>query len=364
VRLRAADLAGNITDGRRTRSSSSKRRARRPRLGGVIVDAPPPVPAVRTGTSGDDQFVNAAGEEIFLGFAGTDTLVFDFALGSAAVSQSGALTVLTGPGGARQLLGHRAARVRRPHDPARRRVAPRGRLFYLARNPDVARSGLDADDHYFQFGAREGRDPNAFFSTRGYLSANGDVRDAGVNPLTHYDQFGWREGRDPSAAFDTQGYLRINPDVARAGLDPLAHFLAKGAGENRAIATEIGRSIGRAGFDAEFYLLSNPDIGEARLDAGRITTIRLAGGPQPERLLRHPRLPRNLYDVRTAGRNPLDHYDTNGWRENRDPSARFDTSDYRGAYGDVAAATINPLQHFLQFGAQEGRSAFGDGVLG
>ena len=31
---------------------------------------------------------------------------------------------------------------------------------------------------------------------------------------------------------------------------------------------------------------------------------------------------------------------------------------------DVAAARVNPLIHFLQFGSQEGRSAFADGVWG
>jgi len=31
---------------------------------------------------------------------------------------------------------------------------------------------------------------------------------------------------------------------------------------------------------------------------------------------------------------------------------------------DVAAAHVNPLAHFLQFGIHEGRSSFADGVWG
>ena len=65
-----------------------------------------------------------------------------------------------------------------------------------------------------------------------------------------------------------------------------------------------------------------------------------------------------------AGINPLDHYNDYGWREGRDPSAGFDTSDYLAAYADVAAAGVNPLTHYLQFGVHEGRSAFADGVWG
>ena len=53
-----------------------------------------------------------------------------------------------------------------------------------------------------------------------------------------------------------------------------------------------------------------------------------------------------------------------GWHEGRDPSVAFDTTSYLAAYPDVAAADVNPLQHFLQFGMHEGRSAFADGVWG
>jgi hypothetical protein len=42
----------------------------------------------------------------------------------------------------------------------------------------------------------------------------------------------------------------------------------------------------------------------------------------------------------------------------------FDTTAYLAAYPDVAAAQIDPLVHFLQFGMLEGRQAFADGVWG
>jgi serralysin len=51
-----------------------------------------------------------------------------------------------------------------------------------------------------------------------------------------------------------------------------------------------------------------------------------------------------------------------GCQEGRDASARFDTLGYLAANPNVAAAAINPLQHFLQFGIYEGRQAVNDGV--
>jgi VCBS repeat-containing protein len=99
-------------------------------------------------------------------------------------------------------------------------------LFYYAHNLDVWRAQVDADDHYAQFGWKEGRDPNAAFSTQTYLAANPDVAQAGVNPLTHYDTFGWKEGRSPGPDFSAEYYRARYADVDKAGVDPLRHYLA------------------------------------------------------------------------------------------------------------------------------------------
>jgi RTX calcium-binding nonapeptide repeat (4 copies) len=61
-------------------------------------------------------------------------------------------------------------------------------------------------------------------------------------------------------------------------------------------------------------------------------------------------------DVAAAGINPLDHFSLYGWREGRDPSPFFDTSAYLTANPDVAAAGINPLDHFSLYGWAEHRS--------
>ncbi|WP_419729509.1 hypothetical protein [Lichenicola sp.] len=69
--------------------------------------------------------------------------------------------------------------------------------WYLKTYPDVAAAGLDPIRHFFEDGAREGRNPNAFFKTEWYLAQNQDVVASKVNPFLHYLLYGAREGRKP-----------------------------------------------------------------------------------------------------------------------------------------------------------------------
>ncbi|KAB1073843.1 hypothetical protein [Methylobacterium soli] len=248
--------------------------------------------------------------------------------------------------------------------------------YYQITNSDVLGAELDAEAHYNQFGWKEGRNPDAFFSTTGYLAANSDVAKAGLNPLNHFDQSGWKEARDPSSGFDLELYVAHNPDVKAAAVDPLTHYLAFGRGEGREAFTAIGRpsDIGQArGFDAEFYLLSNSDVAKAALTAGgdsysyalqHFNQFGWHEGRNPNAVFDTKAYLTAYSDVAAAGVNPLQHYDKNGWKEGRDPSANFDTTDYEAAYSDVKAAGIDPLMHYLQSGALEGRSSFADGHLG
>ena len=64
---------------------------------------------------------------------------------------------------------------------------------------------------------------------------------------------------------------------------------------------------------------------------------------------------RNYPDVAENGLDPARHYLDFGWREGRDPSPHFSTSDYLRANADVAHSGSNPLLHFIEFGYSEGR---------
>jgi hypothetical protein len=91
---------------------------------------------------------------------------------------------------------------------------------------------------------------------------------------------------------------------------------------------DIGQAEGRGGtiLDQDDYPQANPDVADA-VGRGEFASA-------------------------------YDHYVAFGAGEGRDPSAYFDTSRYRDAYDDVAAAGIDPLTHYLTFGLHEGRTGF------
>ncbi|MBW6525057.1 cadherin domain-containing protein [Sphingomonas sp. RHCKR47] len=327
------------------------------------------------GSNGNDSAIGGAGNDVFAMFGGNDrvdggegfdTVVFGYTLGAATtITRTGvhALTI-SGPEGTDTLLNIEALRFANGTvnlDSSNRLV---DNLFYLERNPEVLAAETDPATHYAQFGAAEGRDPNAFFSTSGYLGANLDVAAAGVNPLTHYNQFGAGEGRDPSAAFDTALYLLHNPDVASANVNPLDHYLNYGRFEGRASYAAIGDDVTPIGFDAEYYLLSNPDVAASGTDPyTHYATTGWREGRDPNALFDTSDYLRANPDVATAGVNPLEHFNNFGWREGRDPSGAFDTKAYLADNPDVAASGINPLTHYLEFGAYELRDPHADGIL-
>lgn len=55
---------------------------------------------------------------------------------------------------------------------------------------------------------------------------------------------------------------------------------------------------------------------------------------------------------------PILHYLQKGWKENRNPSQKFDGNEYLKQYPDVKAANICPLIHYIVRGKHEKRSVF------
>ncbi|WP_158259902.1 glycoside hydrolase family 99-like domain-containing protein [Phyllobacterium phragmitis] len=62
-------------------------------------------------------------------------------------------------------------------------------------------------------------------------------------------------------------------------------------------------------------------------------------------------------DVREAGVDAFFHFKYFGWREGRNPSKYFATTEYLERYDDVRSANINPLFHYVKWGYREGRVA-------
>lgn len=61
-------------------------------------------------------------------------------------------------------------------------------------------------------------------------------------------------------------------------------------------------------------------------------------------------------DVKKAKVNPISHYLESGAGEGRNPSPSFDTAWYLLTYPDVAESGLNPLVHYIRFGRHEHRA--------
>ena len=93
--------------------------------------------------------------------------------------------------------------------------------FYIMRYADMARAkSVDVIDHYIKHGAKEGRNPTQYFSTKAYVDRYADVRASGVNPFFHWLAIGRSEGRiaQPFSKFDEMSKLIGQPprDVQEA----------------------------------------------------------------------------------------------------------------------------------------------------
>jgi hypothetical protein len=78
---------------------------------------------------------------------------------------------------------------------------------------------------------------------------------------------------------------------------------------------------------------------------------------QQSELFDHAWYLRRYPDVCKKGMDPLKHYLRYGATEGRDPGPGFSTRDYLRRYPDVATSGINPLLHYVRYGIGEGRLA-------
>jgi len=320
-----------------------------------------------TGGAGNDFFYLGTGQASVDGGAGLNTALFggqiasyavSFGMGSVHVVTSTTNDTLVNVGQFVFSNGSYAAPTA-ASDP----LVDYG--YYYTTSPDVKAAGFDASAHYASNGRLEGRNPNAFFDTNYYLTQNPDVKAAGVNPLQHFETYGWKEGRQPSLLFSDAKYLAANPDVQAAGINPLVHYLEHGMSEGRMAFLTGPSAPADVLVNAAYY---DKQLGATVLPTGIAAEQQAAAaydqGGWTKGLNPNAFFNTNYYlahnaDVAAAHIDPLQHYETFGWKEHRDPSAVFSTDKYLAAYSDVKAAGIDPLVHFIQFGQAEGRTAFG-----
>ena len=169
----------------------------------------------------------------------------------------------------------------------------------------------------FRAGHPQEPDPDisATFDAAFYLNCNGDVAAMDLDPLAHFLEYGWREGRNPAADFDVPGCLAANPTLI-LGEFP-AFWAALLAMPKPACEIAHMRHLVAPEFDGPWYCSCFAD-GDAPSD-------------------------------------PLGHYLSVGWREDRDPAPWFSGRHYLARNPDVVAAGVNPFVHYLTQGRSENR---------
>lgn len=207
----------------------------------------------------------------------------------------------------------------------------------------------------------EAIEATGLFDRDAYLQRYPDVAAAGMDPIVHYLDLGASEGRAPCEFFDSAYYLANNPDVAAAGLNPLLHFHEFGWHESRHPGPD---------FDVDWYARKYlaGDGGRTNPLAHYLTSgrqmglqVRSVSDPSADLIRSEGVFDEDYYrqqypDVAQSGVDPVAHYLRYGAREGRNPSAVFDTRYYLRNNPDVARSRVNPLVHFCQFGWRELRN--------
>ncbi|MBF0869361.1 glycosyltransferase [Gluconobacter japonicus] len=258
---------------------------------------------------------------------------------------------------------------------------PRWRAFdeqwYLLRYPEV-RDWMHEEGHrdlyafYLETGQRYGHSPNRYFDEIWYREAYPDVRrdliqEKWQSGFEHYCAEGFRQN-SPHWLFDESGYLRRYPELTRRFLDEQGfvngydHYLEVG---------EARYYRGHPFFDDELcrrLALRFPDYFDSSIglfaswlslpssiaDAGRVSWYF-----DPVWYLdRYPDVRREIADGRYSS--ALHHYLTNETARRFDPQELFSEEYYAASHPDVVACIDlgsfrNGYEHFLRFGAHEGR---------
>lgn len=210
---------------------------------------------------------------------------------------------------------------------------------YLQANPDVAKAGMNPWEHFLRYGLGEGRAINTAgdrFDANAYLLQNADVKQAGQDALTHYLTYGASEGRAAPL---------IGPDgtvhnVASFGVTPtlgasLAQYLQpQGTAPN--VPAPFGQTIAPSPNQS---VTASPGVGPYDFASNYLAANR---------------------DVADAGMGAWEHFLRYGAKEGRaidTAGDKFDASRYLLENADVRDAGQDALTHFLTYGAAEGRDA-------
>ena len=176
---------------------------------------------------------------------------------------------------------------------------------------------------------------SGLFDGAWFLERNPDIAVPGSDPLRHFHRYGWREHRWPNAYFDPAWYLARNGDVRDGDWNPLLHYIMHGEAEGRPPVEY---------FDPEWYRTHHA-VPPGTLALAHFLHHRTSGtvSPIPEFDAAH--YLRRYPDVAAAGMDPFEHYLVSGAAEDREPSTAFDPVFYRARYLRQQPEAL-PLLHY------------------
>jgi hypothetical protein len=223
--------------------------------------------------------------------------------------------------------------------------------WYLARYPDLVGSGIDPLDHYMQFGAPEGRSPGPNFYPPSYLAQKPDVPEAKLHPLLHYIRHSAKEGGKP------RPFPEEREPGERAGQEDTAARVEEN--DDRKLVQSSGL------FDPDWYLSGTDPLDHympfgAYEGQGQEDTAARVEENDDRKLVQSSRLfDPDWYlarypDLVGSGTDPLDHYMRFGAYEGRSPGPDFDPPSYLAENPNVPEAKLNPLLHYIRHSAKEG----------
>ena len=178
---------------------------------------------------------------------------------------------------------------------------------------------------------RSGLFEGAWFAAR-----NPDLAGSSHETLVHWHRYGWQEDRWPNPYFDPGYYRRRNPGCDG---DPLLHYIRSGEAAGR-------RPVPY--FDPAWYRRQYR-VAPGELCLAHYLRHRCSGQVSPI-----PEFDAAFYlrvnpDVAAAGMDPMEHYLVGGFNEGRLPSASFDPR--RGGGGTLHP---NPLLAMLRWREEAG----------
>ena len=174
------------------------------------------------------------------------------------------------------------------------------------------------------------------FDAAYYLATYPDIAASSIDPFEHFFQFGFAEGRRPNPIFDPLWYLNSFPDVKELGMQPLLHYAQFGENEGRRPAPL---------FDPTWYR-TKYNLPQSVSALGHYLKHRI--GPYSP----IPEFDATYYletykDIAAANVDPFEHFISYGYREGRNPSPDFDTKFYSRRYLQ-GKLDVNPLVHYLE----------------